>query len=722
MRYFFYILVIILSLNSIQGLASTPQAIAISDPLITKIRQYGDSIWAVGRGISVVNLKTKELHKVHQDYMYLASSELIFKDIYKDNDNKYYFASNSGLWVVKDTIWEILQITNSPLPSDSINCIVPDKNGTLWIGTEKGLIRKNADNWELENFGIDFPVRSITFDSQSDTIYICSDTYYFHVLVGSELTPISFPVVPLMETRQVQYRKVIKDDYGIKWIATFGTYGLVRWDGEDVKQLLMNNTAESIIFDIESDKEVNIVGINGEGYFKVDASYSDISQLDYDLSNGALGRAMTAMRASDGHVWFGGTCPLTNRIAIKNPTKYIRYNNALMPGPFLNTFFAAENGNTYLANYNGFGIFDTSTFQFFDSTSHGSKITGITDISSNLENEVFLVAYNQLFRFDKDSLIDVLGSKFKSYSYYGSTFDNSDTLWLTSRRFIWKYFDGKVDSIVIPGPSDNYCFTDINIDKNQTKWIKTLKGYYGYRGGIWSDSIMPADIPAKIRTFEDLKMYIDYNGDIWLSSIDVLFKYDGGAWEMLTSGKDGVPEFASLINKVPVINFNPEGKMYLNIDEKVYTKEGGLWKEPKELNPIFAKTYKLFVDVNDNKWIYKTEVDSVAITMFREIGVYNSIKENSAQNEEQYLISPNPASDYINIDMRNYTLKGVVEDELSFLRMQESICIIDVLGNCVLTLETGLRPVSTRIDISSLSAGVYFIHIGNEKPGKFVKL
>jgi hypothetical protein len=84
----------------------------------------------------------------------------------------------------------------------------------------------------------------------------------------------------------------------------------------------------------------------------------------------------------------------------------------------------------------------------------------------------------------------------------------------------------------------------------------------------------------------------------------------------------------------------------------------------------------------------------------------------SAKNNpvsDNVLINPNPATDYLCID-------------LSFLRMQEfKIRIFNIFGECMLSVETGLRPVSTRIDISSLPAGVYFVKIG-EKVSKFIKI
>jgi hypothetical protein len=47
--------------------------------------------------------------------------------------------------------------------------------------------------------------------------------------------------------------------------------------------------------------------------------------------------------------------------------------------------------------------------------------------------------------------------------------------------------------------------------------------------------------------------------------------------------------------------------------------------------------------------------------------------------------------------------------------------IFDVLGIEVISVETGLRPVSTKVDVSHLSSGVYFIKIG-DKVQKFVKM
>lgn len=85
----------------------------------------------------------------------------------------------------------------------------------------------------------------------------------------------------------------------------------------------------------------------------------------------------------------------------------------------------------------------------------------------------------------------------------------------------------------------------------------------------------------------------------------------------------------------------------------------------------------------------------------------NSIEITDSSTD--ILLSPNPASDYINIDF-------------SFLRMQESaIEILNIFGECVLSVETQNIVSLQKIDISTLPAGVYFLRV-DDKISKFIKI
>jgi hypothetical protein len=87
------------------------------------------------------------------------------------------------------------------------------------------------------------------------------------------------------------------------------------------------------------------------------------------------------------------------------------------------------------------------------------------------------------------------------------------------------------------------------------------------------------------------------------------------------------------------------------------------------------------------------------------------VQENTLKENEDISISPNPASDYIELvpPLEKRGLGGVLPP----------IQIIDIFGNNVLSVETRHALSLQRIDVSSLPPGMYFVRIG-EKVGKFV--
>jgi hypothetical protein len=75
--------------------------------------------------------------------------------------------------------------------------------------------------------------------------------------------------------------------------------------------------------------------------------------------------------------------------------------------------------------------------------------------------------------------------------------------------------------------------------------------------------------------------------------------------------------------------------------------------------------------------------------------------------ESNGILYPNPATEYITVEVPN-------------IESLQGIEIYNIFGECVLSVETGLRPVSTKIDVSVLPPGLYFMKVGNAKPMKFM--
>ncbi len=83
------------------------------------------------------------------------------------------------------------------------------------------------------------------------------------------------------------------------------------------------------------------------------------------------------------------------------------------------------------------------------------------------------------------------------------------------------------------------------------------------------------------------------------------------------------------------------------------------------------------------------------------------------KSAESFILSPNPASDFVEIDMRRWA-------PLAKWSPSEGICIFNVFGQTVMTVGVqNFEPL--QINVTSLTTGMYFVRIG-DKVGKFVKI
>jgi len=66
---------------------------------------------------------------------------------------RIYLATNKGLYtyIISSGNWKNYNTKNSKLKSDVINFVRTDENKTIWAGTEKGYLKIDGDDWELED-------------------------------------------------------------------------------------------------------------------------------------------------------------------------------------------------------------------------------------------------------------------------------------------------------------------------------------------------------------------------------------------------------------------------------------------------------------------------------------------------------------------------------------------------------------------------------------------
>ncbi len=121
-----------------------------------------------------------------------------------------------------------------------------------------------------------------------------------------------------------------------------------------------------------------------------------------------------------------------------------------------------------------------------------------------------------------------------------------------------------------------------------------------------------------------------------------------------------------------------------------------------DINDVKQVNDKIALAVTENKIMKRTDIDVHV--------------DEKANDNNGLIISPNPATDFIEISYPsiNHTLKGMVEGEIR---------IFNVFGEGVWKVLPSGEDLGgvIRLDISSLPPGVYFVRVG-EKVGKFVKM
>jgi photosystem II stability/assembly factor-like uncharacterized protein len=119
------------------------------------------------------------------------------------------------------------------------------------------------------------------------------------------------------------------------------------------------------------------------------------------------------------------------------------------------------------------------------------------------------------------------------------------------------------------------------------------------------------------------------------------------------------------------------------------------------------------VESNNNGLILLVQYSSYygGDPVFYKFNSPNGIEDEYPKNSEN-LISPNPASDFIEISVGANGRSP----------LQSEVRIYNVFGQNVSSTRAGLEPAPTiRIDVSGLPPGMYFVMIG-DKVGKFVKI
>ncbi len=226
------------------------------------------------------------------------------------------------------------------------------------------------------------------------------------------------------------------------------------------------------------------------------------------------------------------------------------------------------------------------------------------------------------------------------------------------------------------------------------------------------DDYVPSVIKLEFNSKNEI-YYLDTDGFLFKSVDD--FKTSINLNKAFLDASDGISSF--VINSKDYIFIGTNfGKIY-------YTVDGGinweLFNSPLSVKKTYdtplsieKRIYSLGLDKNENlivgtdKGILKTNLSTT--------DPETELNIETDTDLSNITISPNPASDFIEISDINPMLKHGVE--------YSNIRIFNVFGQNVSSTWAGLEPAPTiRIDVSGLAPGMYFVRIG-DRDQKFIKI
>lgn len=569
---------------------------------------FGNSIYLIGSreaGIGIFNLDSmKYVGIIQKIYAPIPSHNI--RKIRKYSPDTLWICTDRGLIRLRSNQFTIFNTQNSPLPSNVINDIFIDALGIWWIATDQGLVSKNDTVWTIYNTSnSEIPsdyIISVNVDQIGNVwvatpdglgMYDRSDWYVFNT--SNSGLPDNFITFVEFDTRT-----------NSKWIGTFHG-GLVQWIGNNfyvfdtTNSALPSNAVTCFAFDTSHNRWIGtdkgLVYISQSGWQIYDESNSNIAN-NYinSIYIDGLNRIFAATK---------------NRLTIiVDDTNFINisFENSKLPNNRVQKVVEGVDLVKWIVTSNGLVAFDGENWSIFDATNSPLKYS-INDITIDNGNGIWIATDSGLI-VRKNNLW---------FEYYASNSDlpsNIVTNVLATNRGIWIGTDSGL-VLLKDGQWLRYdtlypTKLDGSITSLSYKWVEDASGKYQrvYAGlarkGI---AIFERDTVLFLDEFNSplLGIYVtdvkeDINGRLLVGTLEQgLFTYDT-IWTAHNPINGDFPDFT-----VKTITFDNQNKPWIT------TLANGIWVGiddttsiliTEENYPFYTNHFNsIYVDLSNNKWI-----------------------------------------------------------------------------------------------------------------------
>lgn len=610
--------------------------------------------------------------------------------------------------------------SNSGIPTNLLDCITVDKQGNVWMGCEKGVLKFSTEGvWTVypnEEIGLSYlHINAIATDAFGNIWTgnqnggVMFDGSNWHILTPDE---IGFNLVVL---------DIIPDDSGNVWFAQGSD--IVQFDGE--QWILYTNEDMGVPFSFYPELSVDFNGdvwvLYGEFLLRFDGTTWT------QFYTGTASSNSTISCGPDSLVW----CSFGSEVLYSfNGNEWIRYE--LLEIPHMtqpNDLFVTDDGILLIGADNGLYKLDDEVITSLSISQVGFTNNWIKDIEIDASGKKwitdnYLYSYDSVWKYHPNSVdrfnklkfdlngilwvagdFDLLrfnGSFETVYSY--SLWPNVIAIGPSNEKWVgsgYLYSGGSLswydENTWIHYNSDNSTVCGavkvINTEENGTVWLCDSYSIMTFNGEEWvTYSTDNCDIPFDIVTCMAFNNGYKYFGSYGAG----IEKFDGDNWTVIDTSNSPLTD-----DDILCLNFDSEGNLWIGtFDGGLFCTDGEQWWNLNMDNSSLPSNCINDIEFEGNiKWI----ATSSGLVSYDGMGVLLSKRE--PVEISQIKIYPNPADESIHFNI----------PEGKYM-----ISIINPQGTIVQTTVA----TSNMLDISSLSPGMYCIRILSEDEcysSKFIK-
>ncbi|MBB3057654.1 hybrid sensor histidine kinase/response regulator [Mucilaginibacter gotjawali] len=387
---------------------------------------------------------------------------------------------------------------NSGLPSNSTTCVIKDKNGFLWVGTENGLCR--FDGYTFKTF-INIPGDSTSLTNN-----------YINVIV--------------------------EDKRGRIWVGTLDGLNLLDPYTEKFKRFIhQERTPRSLsnnkIWCLLADRENNIWVGTDDGFNKYTEKTQnfDVYQPDSRDANAIKGKSVNAIiEDANNNLWLGNWSGGLNMFN-KHTRKFLNFpqpqrNNDRNPNDVW-TLSLDEDGKIWVGTYwEGLFRFDMKTKAFTPFQSPYYNNHAVFRIL-NLGNHLMLLDGNEgYFWFNSLNNSWQQINNFTSFQQAGLFQDKSGIIWLCSMEGLTKLDKQQYKFSFFPFSDTKRAVKSI-IVKDHSLWIGTNNGLTVLQlNNHKTTTFLHSGDPLSIGNNDINKLYLDTKGKLWVLTEFGFNEYD----------------------------------------------------------------------------------------------------------------------------------------------------------------------------------------------------